>query len=67
MDCFILYDIAHAFEKSRATTMTFSKGADSFDFALVNHVLAGDIVITQDYELAAMCLLKNAIVINQDA
>lgn len=66
MDCFILCDTAHVFEKSGATTMTFSKGADSVDFALVNRVLAGDIVITQDYGLAAMCLSKNAIVINQD-
>jgi hypothetical protein len=53
-------------EKDWATTLTFSKGADSVDFALVNRVLPGDIVITQDYGLAAMCLSKNAIVINQD-
>lgn len=66
MDCFIFCDTSHIFEKSGATTMTFSKGADSVDFALVNRVLPGDIVITQDYGLAAMCLSKNAIVINQD-
>ena len=66
IDCFILCDTSHVFEKAGATTLTFSKGADSVDFALVNRVSAGDIVITQDYGLAAMCLSKNAIVINQD-
>lgn len=65
-DCFILCDTSHVFEKDGATTLTFSKGADSVDYALANRVSAGDIVITQDYGLAAMCLSKNAIVINQD-
>lgn len=64
--CWILCDTSHVFEKAGATTMTVSKGADSVDFALVNRVSAGDIVITQDYGLAAMCLSKNALVINQD-
>ena len=66
IECFILCDTAHILEKDGATTLTFSKGADSVDFALVNRVSPGDIVITQDYGLAAMCLSKNAIVINQD-
>lgn len=66
IDCFILCDTSHVFEKDGATTLTFSKGADSVDFALVNRTSAGDIVITQDYGLAAMCLSKNAVVINQN-
>jgi Uncharacterized protein conserved in bacteria len=64
--CFILCDTSHIFEKEGATTLTFPKGADSVDFALVNRVSAGDIVITQDYGLAAMCMAKSAVVINQD-
>lgn len=66
IECIILCDTSHIFEKDGATTMTFSKGADSVDFALVNRIMAGDIVITQDYGLAAMCLSRNAVVINQD-
>lgn len=66
IECLILCDTAHIIEKEGASTLIFSKGADSVDFALVNRVLPGDIVITQDYGLAAMCLSKNAIVINQD-
>ncbi|WP_099204310.1 YaiI/YqxD family protein [Scatolibacter rhodanostii] len=65
-ECLILCDTSHVFEKKGATTLTFSKGADSVDFALVNRVSTGDIVITQDYGLAAMCLSRRAIVINQD-
>ena len=43
-----------------------SKGADSVDFALVNLAVQGDVVITQDYGLAAMCLARKAMVVNQD-
>ena len=66
IECFILCDTSHVFEKEGATTLTFSKGADSVDFALVNRVSAGDVVVTQDYGLAAMCLSRNARVLNQD-
>lgn len=66
IECFILCDTAHTLEKHGATTLIFSKGADSVDFALVNRVSPGDIVITQDYGLAAMCLARKAIVMNQD-
>ena len=44
----------------------FDKGADSVDFALVNRVKAGDIVVTQDYGLASMCLARRARVLNQN-
>lgn len=66
IECLILCDTSHVFEKEGAKTLTFSKGADSVDFALVNLVKPGDIVITQDYGLAAMCLARCAIPINQD-
>jgi uncharacterized protein YaiI (UPF0178 family) len=64
--CIILCDTSHVFEKPGATTITVSKGADSVDFALVNMVHPGDIVVTQDYGLAAMCLARQAIPISQD-
>lgn len=66
IECVILCDTAHVFEKSGAETITVSKGADSVDFALVNRVQPGDIVVTQDYGLAAMCLAKGAVPISQD-
>ena len=65
-ECIILCDTSHIFEKDGASTLTFSKGNDSVDFALVNMVCKNDIVVTQDYGLAAMCLARNALVLNQD-
>lgn len=65
-ECIILCDTAHVFNKDGAKTITVSKGADSVDFALVNMVSKNNIVVTQDYGLAAMCLAKCAIPINQD-
>lgn len=66
IECLILCDTSHVFNKDGAKTMIFSKGADSVDFALVNLLKKGDIAITQDYGLAAMCLAKKVIVLNQD-
>ncbi len=64
--CTILCDTAHVFQKEGAETVTVAKGADSVDFALVNRVQTGDIVVTQDYGLAAMCLARRAIPLSQD-
>ena len=64
--CLLLCDTAHTFHREGAETLVFDKGADSVDFALVNRIAPGDIVITQDYGLASMCLARQATVIHQD-
>lgn len=64
--CIIVCDTSHIFDDDYAEVVTVSKGADSADFALVNMAENNDIVITQDYGLAAMCLSKQAVVINQN-
>ena len=66
IECVLLCDTAHEIRKEGAETLVFDKGADSVDFALVNRVAAGDLVITQDYGLASMCLAKGAKVLHQD-
>ncbi len=66
VECIIICDTSHVFERAGARTITVSKGADSVDFALVNMVGEGDIVITQDYGLSAMCLAKRALPISQN-
>ena len=66
LPCLLLCDTAHAIHREGAQTLVFDKGADSVDFALANRVEPGDIVITQDYGLASMCLAKRAQVIHQD-
>ena len=62
----ILCDTSHQIEREGAQTLVFDKGADSVDFALVNRVKPGDVVVTQDYGLASMCLAKRARVLNQN-
>lgn len=66
ISCLLLCDTSHEFHRDGAETLVFDKGADSVDFCLVNRVSPGDIVITQDYGLASMCLAKNARVLHQD-
>ena len=64
--CVILCDTSHQIRRTGAQTIIVSKGADSVDFALVNRLHAGDIAVTQDYGLAAMCLSRRARVLNQN-
>ena len=66
MECLLLCDTAHEMHRDGAETLVFDKGADSVDFALVNRVCPGDLVVTQDYGLAAMCLARKATVLHQD-
>ena len=66
IECLLLCDTAHEMHRDGAQTLVFDKGADSVDFALVNRVSSGDLVVTQDYGLASMCLAKKAIVLHQD-
>ncbi|MEF9894785.1 MAG: DUF188 domain-containing protein [Clostridia bacterium] len=62
----LVCDSAHWFEREGAKTVIVSTGPDSADFALVNLAKKGDLVVTQDYGLAAMCLAKRTRVLNQD-
>ena len=64
--CVILCDTAHHIQRQGAQTLTVSKGADSVDFKLVNMIRKGDLAITQDYGLAAMCLAKGALALHQN-
>ncbi len=62
----LLCDTAHIMHRDGAETVVVEKGADSVDFRLVNMVVAGDLVVTQDYGLAAMCLARSARVLHQN-
>ena len=52
--CILICDTAHEMHREGAETVIVSKGADAVDFVLVNRVQKNDIVVTQDYGLAAM-------------
>ncbi len=64
--CILVCDTAHGFQSDEAEIITVSQGNDSADFRVVNLIECGDIVVTQDYGLAAMCLSRGADAINQN-
>lgn len=66
IECIILCDTSHEFNRDGAKTVVVEKGADSVDFKIVNLVGEGDMVVTQDYGLAAMCLARKAIPVSQN-
>ena len=65
-ECVIICDTSHVFDKDGARTVVVEKGADSADFKIVNMLSKGDLVVPQDYGLAAMCLARGAAVISQN-
>lgn len=66
MKCILFCDSAHVFASHPSEVVTTAQGADSADFALVNRVVPGDVVVTQDRGLAAMALAKGARVVDQN-
>jgi uncharacterized protein len=62
----MFFDTSHVYEDGYSTVYTIDKGRDQVDFALVKHLQTGDIVVTQDYGVAAMALAKQANPINQN-
>ena len=66
IETIIMCDTSHIINKIGIETIVLSKGMDSVDFALVNKVNKGDIIVTQDYGLAAMVLSKGGHPINQN-
>lgn len=62
----LITDTAHVLNRIDAEVITVEKGSDSADFKLVNLVQKGDLVVTQDYGLAAMVLAKGGRALNQN-
>ena len=62
----MLSDTAHRLGDGYSRIVTVDKEADSVDFALIGLLKSGDVVVTQDYGVAAMALGKGARVINQN-
>ncbi len=58
-------DTNHVLRSDYAVVRTIGAGADAVDFALTAACKAGDVVITQDYGLAAMILSKEAYGLHQ--
>ncbi|MDD2647795.1 MAG: YaiI/YqxD family protein [Eubacteriales bacterium] len=59
-------DWAHEMRDDYARVITVSQGADSADLKIANMLARGDILVTQDYALAALALGKGALAIDQN-
>ena len=62
----MLTDTGHVLREDYAAVVTVEKGRDSVDFKLVTLCGAGDVVVTQDYGVAAMALGRGARCLNQN-
>lgn len=62
----LVCDDAHHMQRVGARTITVARGVDSADLRLVNLLSQGDVVVTQDYGLAALCLARGAKVLDQN-
>ena len=58
-------DTNHVLFSDYSDVKIVGAGADAVDFKLVNECRKGDLVVTQDYGLAAMVLSKKAYAIHQ--
>ena len=61
----LLCDTNHLLSSDYSTVRVIGAGADAVDFALINLCRRGDIVVTQDYGVAALALGKGAKAIHQ--
>lgn len=61
----LLCDTNHVLYSEYSEVKIIGAGADAVDFALINQCKKNDIVVTQDYGVAAMALGKGAAAIHQ--
>ncbi len=61
----LLCDTNHVLQSEYSEVKVIGAGADAVDFALVGLCQKGDLVVTQDYGVAAMILGKGAYGIHQ--
>jgi uncharacterized protein len=64
IEVILLCDLNHVLKSSYSTVKYIDSGYQSVDMAVANLCQSGDIVVTQDYGVAAMCLGKKAYAIN---
>ena len=65
LPCKLFCDTNHVLKSSYSQVEVVGAGADAVDFALISQLNEGDVVVTQDYGVAAMALGKGAFGIHQ--
>lgn len=61
----MVIDTSHQLHSDYSEVVTVSQAPDAVDLALINRCKTGDIVVTQDYGVAALALGKKARAIHQ--
>lgn len=61
----VVKNISHHLSLNYGTIHTVDHGSDMADFFIANRLKPGDLVITQDYGLAAMAIAKKAYALTQ--
>ena len=64
--CPVVKNYAHEITNTYATVVTVDIEADSADYYIINNIQKGDIVVSQDYGVAAITIAKEAICITQN-
>lgn len=65
LSCTLLCDTNHVMNSDYSEIKIIGAGADAVDFALINLCQRGDLVVSQDYGVAALALGKGAFAIHQ--
>ncbi len=66
IETLIVFNIHHQIYSDYCQLIQVDEGRDVVDFKIVNSMEANDLVITQDYGLAAMVLSRNGYAMNQN-
>ena len=66
IEAVIVCDTSHFFSNDAAQVIFADKGRDASDFVLLRYLKKNDIIVTQDYGLAALALAKQAVCISQN-
>lgn len=62
----MVMDTSHVWQHEGVTVVTVDKSRDGVDIALINMTVKNDVVVTQDYGVAALALGKGAKALNQN-
>lgn len=66
LEVVMFIDTSHELNDGYSQVVTVDKAKDSADFALIARAKAGDVVVTQDFGVAAMALAVGALALNQN-
>ena len=62
----MVIDTSHELDDGYSTVITVDKGSDSADYAIANMATRHDVIVSQDYGLAAMILARGASALDQN-